>query len=186
MTKQEIRKEYLAKRTALHNRGELSAQITSTFFQNFDSSLFNTYHVFLSIRKFHEINTEAIIDNLLSQGKTVVVPKTLSGGELHHIVIDEQTEFATNSWGIKEPIDGFRLEPSEVDIVLVPLLVCDHHGYRLGYGKGFYDRFLPYCQENCPKVGLNYFAPLPDSLPINENDFPLTHCVSPDGVHKFS
>jgi len=69
--------------------------------------------------------------------------------------------------------------------VLVPLLICDHKGFRVGYGKGFYDRYLPYCRDNCIKIGFSYFDPVAEITDKNDFDVPLDLCITPDNVYVF-
>jgi len=57
------------------------------------------------------------------------------------ILVDEETDFSTNHWGITEPIEGTAIDPLAIQLVFVPLLAFDEKGFRVGYGKGFYDRF---------------------------------------------
>lgn len=70
-------------------------------------------------------------------------------------------------------------------MVLVPLLCIDREGYRVGYGKGFYDKFLARCRPDCKTVGLNYFPPVERIDDVAEHDIRLDHAVNPDEVYSF-
>ena len=94
-----------------------------------------------------------------------------------------------NHWGIPEPVGAPAAEvaPAALDAVLVPLLACDAHGQRVGYGGGFYDRFLAQCRPGTVFVGLNILDeppedPLADVLPT---DVALTALVTPAGMWRF-
>ena len=104
---------------------------------------------------------------------------------LRHFVWDEHTTLQTNQWGITEPNGGLEVEEKELDMILVPLLAYDLQGNRVGYGKGFYDRFLAKCNANVQKVGLSYFEPL-DSIGDAESfDIKLNSCINPEKIWRF-
>jgi 5-formyltetrahydrofolate cyclo-ligase len=70
-------------------------------------------------------------------------------------------------------------------MVLVPLLCADPSGHRVGYGKGFYDRYLAKCRPGCLKIGLNYFAPVDQGFDADEHDIRLDACVTPELTYHF-
>jgi 5-formyltetrahydrofolate cyclo-ligase len=70
-------------------------------------------------------------------------------------------------------------------MVLVPLLALDKSGHRVGYGKGFYDKFLAECRIRCHRVGISLFQPIDMIEDVGEDDITLTHCLTPSGVLKF-
>ena len=69
--------------------------------------------------------------------------------------------------------------------VFVPLLVYDERGYRAGYGKGFYDRYLQLCKDDVIKIGFSYFAPEPLISDVNEFDIPLNFVITPERIYEF-
>lgn len=89
-----------------------------------------------------------------------------------------------NNWGIKQPKQGTPTEGAKIDMVLVPLLAFDKRGHRVGYGKGYYDRFLTTCRPECLKIGLSLFPPL-EKIPDEAQDIALDGCVTPEGVLQF-
>lgn len=101
------------------------------------------------------------------------------------MLIDEDTVYTTNSYGIHEPKEGIIIEPHEIDLVFVPLLICDRRGYRVGFGKGFYDRYLANCHEGVVKVGFNYFDPVDKIDDTHSFDVPLDYCVTMDNIYEF-
>ena len=105
--------------------------------------------------------------------------------EMYAIADDEQVRWEQVSFGLEQPAAGNRVEPETLDIILVPLLAFDLSGHRLGYGKGFYDRFLSKCKKGALKIGLSWFAPETSLPEINPFDVPLSHCVTPDRLYVF-
>ena len=98
----------------------------------------------------------------------------MKGSILTHFVFDESTQFAPNSWGIDEPLNGVSIEASEIDMVITPLLCIDKNKQRVGYGKGYYDRFLSECKPTVQKIGVSLFPQLTIEIEdINEFDVKL-------------
>ena len=143
------------------------------------------YHIFISILKYNEPDTSSIINKLKSEQKIIIVPK-ISNNELVHIAINDETEFGLNDYGIKEPNDGNHFIIENLDIIFIPLLAFDIEGHRVGYGKGYYDRFLKLTNNSTLKIGLSFFDPINKILDIDDNDVKLDYCVTPKQVHKFN
>ena len=143
------------------------------------------YHIFISILKYNELDTSSIINKLKSEQKIIIVPK-ISNNELVHIAINDETEFGLNEYGIKEPNDGNHFVIENLDIIFIPLLAFDIEGHRVGYGKGYYDRFLKLTNNSTLKIGLSFFDPINKIQDIDDNDVKLDYCVTPKQVHKFN
>ena len=143
------------------------------------------YHIFISILKYNELDTSSIINKLKSEQKIIIVPK-ISNNELVHIAINDETKFGLNDYGIKEPNDGNHFVIDNLDIIFIPLLAFDIEGHRVGYGKGYYDRFLKLTNNSTLKIGLSFFDPINKILDIDDNDVKLDYCVTPKQVHKFN
>ena len=105
--------------------------------------------------------------------------------QMDAVLVHDETDFVENSFGIPEPEDGSLVDPQEIDMVFVPLLAFDQEGYRVGYGKGFYDRFLQKCRKNCLAVGFSYFDPVERIKDRNQFDVPLNYCITPDKIYEF-
>lgn len=95
------------------------------------------------------------------------------------------TELIESSFGIREPRIAAIVPSIEIDAVLVPLLAFDRHGHRVGYGGGFYDRFMAECRPDCQKIGLSFFDPIEQITDINENDIRLDLAITPNAVFNF-
>jgi 5-formyltetrahydrofolate cyclo-ligase len=88
----------------------------------------------------------------------IVIPKVdIHAGSLTHYHYNQEIELIKNQYGIDEPTEGVQISESEIDMVLIPLLAFDKKGYRVGFGKGYYDKFLSRCRKNVLKVGLSFF-----------------------------
>jgi 5-formyltetrahydrofolate cyclo-ligase len=143
------------------------------------------FHIFLPIEKKTEIDTEGIISILLGFDKNVIVPKVISKTELEHYLLTDNTKFTTNSLNIPEPVDGITIPPNKLDVVFIPLLAFDKFGNRIGYGKGYYDRFLSQCKADVVKIGLSLFEPEDIIKDILPTDIPLDYCVTPTKTYTF-
>ena len=79
---------------------------------------------------------------------------------MEHILLTDSTRIVCNSWKIPEPSEGIVFDPKLLEVVFVPLLICDLKGQRVGYGQGYYDRFLSQCKPEVIKIGLSLFDPI--------------------------
>lgn len=147
---------------------------------------YSFYHLFLSITEKREINTETILHILQGKDKNVVVSKSdLQNFEMTNYLLTDSTVLRTNEWGIPEPVDGIEVQPQQIEVVFLPLLVFDEKGNRIGYGKGFYDRFLSSCSMDTLKIGLSFFEAEPEITEVSEDDIPLDYCVTPNKIYRF-
>lgn len=190
MTKSELRKFYLEKQKAFsaEERAAKSRRIAEQFFKNIDLGGALTLHCFIPIEKFNEIDTMPIFERLWREFPRIqtVVPRVdLETGEMRSLKFASETELVKNAWEIHEPVHQESVEPGEIDMVVVPLLCIDSQGHRVGYGKGFYDRFLSKCSPGCFKIGLSYFAPVDAIGDVHTGDVSLDLCVTPDDVSVF-
>lgn len=143
------------------------------------------FHIFLPISNKKEVNTEYLLHILQGRDKSIVVSKAhFETGEMSHILLQENTVLKNSSYGIPEPVDGIEIPPNKMEVVFVPLLAFDTHGNRIGYGKGFYDRFLRNCSEKCLFIGLSFFDP-ENNLITHQQDVPLHYCITPRKLHHF-
>jgi 5-formyltetrahydrofolate cyclo-ligase len=108
-----------------------------------------------------------------------------TGGVTSH-VLTPSSELALNRWGIPEPTAAEIVPERELDWILVPLLCFDRRGHRVGYGKGFYDRFLASCRADARKVGVSLLPPADCIGDVNQFDVPLDFCLEGGVVWKFS
>jgi 5-formyltetrahydrofolate cyclo-ligase len=102
--------------------------------------------------------------------------------EIENLKFTKITKLVKNAWEIREPTENQLIETEKIDVVLVPLLCFDRQGFRVGYGKGFYDRFLKNCRADCLKIGLSYFAPVEEIIDTRTFDVNLDFCVTPKKI----
>lgn len=100
-------------------------------------------------------------------------------------LLTDSTVLKTNDWGIPEPVDGIEIQPQQIEVVFMPLLAFDEKGNRIGYGKGFYDRFLSSCSIDTVKIGLSFFEAEPLISEVSEDDIPLDYCVTSEKIYRF-
>lgn len=187
MEKSQIRKIFKNKRSLLSHSQleEKSRSITEKVLTKFQITA-KTVSIFLPIERYKEVNTFFLIDELLKNENIMCIPKSnFKLNTLEHIAYNDQTILETNQYGIPEPKFGKEIAPKDMDIVFVPLLAVDQDGFRVGYGKGFYDRFLADCSENTLFIGLNYFEPIDWIQDINSNDIPIHYLVTPSKIVRF-
>ncbi len=189
MLKSELRKIYLTRQKNLlpQERAEKSEQIASSFFRNFDLSPIEFLHCFVSIEKFNEIDTKPIFERVWREFPSVetLVPRVnFQTGEIENLKFTPETNLVQNIWQIHEPTHDESVEVGKNDLVLVPLLAFDKSGCRVGYGKGFYDKFLKNCRADCLKIGLSYFPPVAEITDTRDFDVQLDFCITPEEIFK--
>lgn len=187
-TKAELRAEFLARRNALSSDelARRNAQLTTQFIDFFKTQsqdrLLRLVHTFLPIRRQNEGDTWPIVHWLWQHGVAVAVSVTdTATNQLTHYPLTADTALIENNWGIPEPVGATLsiVQPTDIDLVLVPLLAFDRQGHRVGYGKGYYDRFLADCRPDCLKVGLSLFEPVDIIADVTETDVALDHYLTP-------
>jgi 5-formyltetrahydrofolate cyclo-ligase len=185
MTKKELRKIYLRKRMELSEAAyqQLNRKLCENFFASVDLSTIHVLHTFLPIKKNREVDTWQIIDRVTREFPQVriSIPKINNQtSELEHYYFEGVKQLENNTWEIPEPVKGVPTPTEKIDAVLVPLLAFDRQGHRLGYGRGFYDRFLASCRADCRKIGLSFFETEERIDGIHENDIPLDLIITPE------
>jgi 5-formyltetrahydrofolate cyclo-ligase len=185
--KTELRKKYKALRQSL----------SETQIEDFSLTIANqllkldvwdktNYHIFLTIEEQKEINTDYILNILSGKDKNVIISKSnFEDYSMTHYLLTDNTRIKKNEYNIPEPIDGIEIQSSQLDVVFIPLLAYDKTGNRVGYGKGFYDRFLADCKPETLKIGLSFFDVESENFEASEDDVRLDYCVTPNQVFQF-
>jgi 5-formyltetrahydrofolate cyclo-ligase len=132
------------------------------------------------MEKHREPDTWLVVDRLRREFPHVriVLPKVEPGDQLVHLEFEGLHQLKKNKWGISEPQQGTKIDPKQIDLVIVPLLAANRHGHRLGYGKGFYDRFLSDTRPDCLKIGYSLLDLYVGELPQDVWDAKLTHVIT--------
>jgi 5-formyltetrahydrofolate cyclo-ligase len=189
MNKAQLRKEYIQKRKNLESleSERLSSEIVKQF-ENIGFHNLSYVHIFYPIIGRHEFDSLLLKEYLSLKYPTLkfVLPKSnIADNTLTNILWEVNTPLSMSAWGITEPERGEEVSPNVIDAVIVPLLAFDKSGHRLGYGKGFYDRFLAECREDVLKIGVCYFEPEERFTEVDPYDVPLDFCVTPKKIWEF-
>jgi 5-formyltetrahydrofolate cyclo-ligase len=188
MLKAEARQMFRRKRTEITSAQQVKwDDLVLIHFQKLDLPYLQDVLSFHPIEKHNEINTFIISGYLRFRypGLRVSYPRSNLDKHTMEAVFNEHEEFANNKYGIPEPVEGMVIPPEELDMVIIPMLGFDRAGHRVGYGKGFYDRYLASCREDCMKVGLCYFDPVDRLDDASEFDVPLDFCITPERIYVF-
>ena len=193
-TKADLRRTALARRQALPTAeiDQRSQRLRDQLCQHFPVAKWQWLHLFLPLARRNEPDTWHIIHHIWAErlalrlAAPVVQPDGIS---LKHYELAPATPLHTARWGIPEPeaTPATEVAPAAFDAVLVPLLVVDAAGQRVGYGGGFYDRFLAQCRPATQFIGLSVLdeAPIDRIADVRPTDVPLTACITPGGVWRF-
>ncbi|HEV7346684.1 5-formyltetrahydrofolate cyclo-ligase [Telluribacter sp.] len=192
MDKASLRAQFLKRRQVLtpdevrQESGKIAERLSRLLAQKPPHYL----HIFLPHVVRNEIDTRLIGEVVRAEFPEVqlVVPRVVPGTRtLEHYLYTPQTPLLTNRWGIPEPDPQAAqpIAPEELDAVLVPLLAFDRQGYRVGYGGGYYDRFLPQCRPGALKIGLSFFEPVPAIDDIDGYDIRLDYCLTPNHTWRW-
>lgn len=189
MLKSEARKIYRQKRISLTDTERVKQDdLLLNRFQTLQFPFLEYLLSYWPMTGNKEVNTHLFTDYLefRNPGLKILYPKTdFEKVELKALLPNDETVFKQNQYNIYEPGDGDIIAAPEIDFVIVPMLICDMHGHRAGYGRGFYDRYLKNCRTDCIKAGLSYFEPVDKIDDTNQFDVPLNLCITPQNVYVF-
>jgi 5-formyltetrahydrofolate cyclo-ligase len=190
MTKKELRIIYKEKRKGLSVQDiEKFNDLILIRFQQLKLPFINYVHSYVASLKLGEPDTAPIVRYLQFRNPSIkiVIPRIdIHSGNINHYHFDEGMELITNSFGIDEPKGGTLITEDKIDLVLIPLLAFDTNGFRVGFGKGYYDKFLARCKPNVIKTGLSFFDPVDKIEDISGFDIPLNFCITPKEIFSFS
>lgn len=181
--KRKLRNEVLADRQQLSEQQWVnkSNQIIQLLLDSDVYKKSKVIHTYVSMNKRREVCTDNLLKHLFDDRKRVVVPITnFSDKTLSHSEIDAENELVANKWGVREPKSINPVEISEIDLIIVPMAAADKDGNRLGYGRGFYDRFLD--MTDATKIGLTFHDFLFDEIPVEEFDVKLDVIITEEVV----
>jgi 5-formyltetrahydrofolate cyclo-ligase len=188
--KVDLRAMMVARRRAIpeKSRIEMDLAVASHLFTLPEVICADHIHLYLSISAFAEVDTAFIVDGLTVMQKRLSVP-VVRDGELLSALYHKGDLLRTAQFGQPEPEVCSVVDESDLELVLLPLLAFDSRGYRLGYGKGLYDRFLQRLSKQGVhpfRVGLSYLQQRVDTLPVDPWDEPLDAVVYEDGCIRFT
>jgi len=185
MNKIEARKKYLYLRKKLDNVQIISKSTSiSNNLQDLPIWEHNFYHIYLPIKEKNEVDTMPIINILNNKKKKVLIPKSdFNNTTMKSFLLNDNTVLKKNNYGITEPINNEEFL-GRIDVIFIPLVAYDLIGNRVGYGKGFYDKFLRNQNNKILRVGLSFFNP-EKRIKIDEHDENLDFCVTPNRIFSF-
>ncbi|MBC7851406.1 MAG: 5-formyltetrahydrofolate cyclo-ligase [Chitinophagaceae bacterium] len=188
MLKKTIRETYLEQRLKLADDALLdyNARIIDKFnsFSLPQTDYLLSYYPLAAKNEFDVSQCEVIMKQQFPL-VTIGWPRLADGLVMEAFQIQTDGLYAKNRYNILEPINGEWIPPELINVVFVPLVAFDKKGYRVGYGKGFYDRFLLRCKQNVLKIGFSFFEPLDEIRDIDEFDVPLNFCITPSRIYEF-
>lgn len=181
--KQELRETVLQKRKQYTEEEwcSKSKKIIAKLLKSDAYKIADTVHSYVSMNDRREVWTDPFIEQILKDQKKAVVPVVnFSDDTLSHSLIHSLDELEMNDWGVREPKRIDPISISELNMIVIPMAAADKQGNRLGYGKGFYDRFLE--QTSATKIGLTFHDFLFDEIPVEEFDIKLDTIITEEEV----
>lgn len=188
MTKSALRKIYKQKRLDLsHAVKDRLEDLMLIQFQGLHLDIPDTIMTYAPIEAMNEYDPVLIEEYCFfkNPAATLIYPVVdKENNNLKAIAVKEDTFFELNEYDIEEPMNGKETSPEAVELMIVPLLTFDSKGYRVGYGKGYYDKFITQCRPGIIKIGFSFFdADIIDD--INSFDKKLDFCITPERVFQF-
>ena len=196
LSKAALRRAALARRAALPpaELARRSDKLRENLFRQFPVAEWRWLHLFLPLVSKNEPDTWVIVRRVWGEAmrlRLAVPVVQADGASLRHYELMPETQLTRTRWGIDEPVPDAattpEVAPALLDAVLVPLLAFDATGHRVGYGGGFYDRFLAQCRPDCAFIGLSVLdePPVPAIADVLPTDIRLTACLTPGGLWRF-
>lgn len=183
MDKKECRRKLLSLRNAL---GENEADAKSKAICRRLKEFQGFSHVMVYLATGRECDVSAYISDLMEQHCSVYVPVCTGKGIMEaSLLLDPQKDLEVGTFGIMAPKkEAWRfVDPSILDAVIVPGVGFDRNGARLGFGGGFYDRYLPRTREACLKIAVCYELQLLDNVYPEAHDFPMDYMITEESAY---
>ena len=182
MDKKELRKKLLRKRRwyVYYYGKSASAKIIEKIIQSPFYKNAKTIHTYVALP--NEVDTHTLIEHAWKLGKKIIVPRVQPGSSmLEHYFITKLTDLEPGSFHLMEPNPNLceKADPADAELVFVPGLAFDRNGNRLGYGKGFYDRFLT--TQSSRKIGLAFELQVLTDVPVSTHDVAVNDIISEKG-----
>lgn len=135
---------------------------------------------YLQSSRTREVHTDLIVSHFLSKSTFVYVPVTGEDHSMRMVLINPETRFVENQWGIREPIGPGLFHEIVPDVIVVPMLGSAYTGYRIGYGKGYYDRYLT--GKRVTKIGVCPHSCILHQIPTDDHDIPMDYLITENGI----
>lgn len=189
MNKKDLRNDILGKRSKLskENIVDYSKTITNTL-KGLDAYK-NAKRIMCFVSMGSEVDTHPLIEQAILEGKSIVVPITVDATrELLLSDLFSLSELEVADHNIEVPKEEFTrlVEPGTVDLVLVPGLAFAKNGHRVGYGGGYYDRFLAKLDKSVPKIAIGFDLQIVEEVPTKDFDIPVDSLITEKRIINFS
>lgn len=182
MNKNDLRKEMLLKRSKFDNKEKISTIIVDKIIKLPIYQQSNVIALYNSMK--NEVNTTSLINYLLNCGKIVLLPRVV-GKELVFFKISKDTIYEKSSFRVIEPIYQEKdVYNDKIDLAIIPGVAFDYQNNRLGYGCGYYDRFL--MKHSCFKIGICFSCQMVNTVYANEFDVKMDLVINEDIVNILS
>jgi len=189
MNKTDLRKLYKEKRAALKaSEKDKLEDLILIQFQQLNIDIPAHIMTYAPFEKENEFDPQLITDycSFKNPAQQLYYPVIhTADNSMDCVMVNDDTLFGPNKYGIDEPENGLPAFPEEIEMLIVPLLAFDLQGNRVGYGKGYYDRFLKECSKDALKIGFSFFDSADKIDDINEYDVKLDHCITPTKIYNF-
>ena len=184
MPKRSIRADLLARRKHLAAETCLSysLQIQHSLMQTAEFQSASAIALYSPV--LNEVFTEELFRAACSAGKLIAYPR-VRGADLEFVRVADASELVPGAFGVLQPTGEHVLFPATLDMVVVPGVGFDHHGFRMGYGKGFYDRGLHCSRRPGCLVGLCFELQLLEQLPVESHDVRMDMIITEKGRYDF-
>ncbi|CAN5434112.1 5-formyltetrahydrofolate cyclo-ligase [soil metagenome] len=189
MLKKELRDKYKKARLAISEKDRIiNSDLILINFQKLELPFINCALTYLAAELLGEIDTSLILRYLEFKNPSlrIVVPRIDVKSEIFRAVeIKKNDVIVKNHFGVSEPTGGTIVHPQEIDLAIVPLLAFNTRGFRVGFGKGYFDKFLSLCKPEAIKIGLSDYEAEEEIDDINTFDIPLNFCITPQNIYSF-
>jgi len=181
-----IRKQAHENRRAQVEKDTVSEKIVQRFMDLPEYHFGKTVMFYVDVRD--EVRTRQALPAALASGKRIVVPYCVDG-ELELFWLENMDELELGMYRILEPknelrtSENKRLQPPDLDLVMVPGVAFDRNGGRTGHGKGYYDKLLQHARLDAPLIALSFECQLFEKIPAESHDIYMDKVVTEDAVY---
>lgn len=168
------------------DKDAVSAKIVASFVALPEYVSAQTVMYYIDVRD--EVRTQHALPAALLSGKRIVIPFCVDG-ELELFHLESMDELVAGAYKILEPkaelrdVPAKRLQPQDLDLIMVPGVAFDRHGGRTGHGKGYYDKLLQHARPDCPLVALAFECQMFPEIPVQSHDIYMDKVVTENAVY---
>lgn len=181
-----IRKQAHENRRSQTEKDSVSKKIVNRFIELPEYQAAHTIMFYVDVRD--EVRTRQALPAAVASGKRIIVPYCVNG-ELELFWLENMEELELGMYRILEPkhelrsVESKRLQPTDLDLVMVPGVAFDRTGGRTGHGKGYYDKLLQHARLDAPLIALAFECQMFESIPVESHDIYMDKIVTEDAVY---